>query len=178
LSQRKKRKETHRQAAKRFPFTVLRGLPYSDLPLRKELVVRREVRELFFKVLEGVPRRHLEGLKEIIAGQFQHKSMFTPDGLYDPSCKTIIIASSVKNTFPLTHEIGHHVYDNVLLGKQRQEWRKIVKDQFPGTKGSYHFREFFADSYARHYTHQRDGLFPLTKTGRKRLDASFSELLS
>src|SRR5207249_3734088 len=99
-------------------FTVLRGLRYSDLPLRQELVVSREVRDLFFKVLERVPRRHLEGLHEIIAGQFQDKSMFTPDGLYDPNFKRIIIATSVKNTFPLTHEIDH-VYDNVFSGKQR-----------------------------------------------------------
>jgi hypothetical protein len=111
-------------------------------------------------------------------GKFQDKSMFAPDGLYDPNRKTIIISKSVRKTFPLTHEIGHHVYDNFLSGKQRQEWRRLVKDQFPGTKGAYRFREFFADSYARHYTRLREGLYPIAKGGRKRIDASFSELMS
>src|SRR3989442_9352362 len=136
-----RKREPPKQARPRFPFTVLGRMPYSDLPIRKELVVRREVRDLFFKVLERVPRRHLEGLSEIIAGKFRDKSIFTPDGLYDPNFKRIIISTSVKNTFPLTHEIGHHVYDNVFSGKQRQEWRRIVKDQFQGTRGSDQFRE-------------------------------------
>ena len=143
-------------------------MPYSDLPLRRELVVRREVRETFFEILKLIPIRHLEGLTEIIVGKFQDKSMFAPDGLYDPNYNTIIVSTRAKKTLTLTHEIGHHVYDNVLSSKHRLKWRRIVKDKFPEAKTSFHFRECFATSYAMHYTRQRVELFPIIKLTRKR----------
>ena len=76
MNRENKRDRTPRLAETRFPFTVLGGMPYSDLPLRKELVVRREVRETFFEILKLIPIRHLEGLTEIIVGKFQDKSHF------------------------------------------------------------------------------------------------------
>ena len=143
-------------------------MPYSDLPLRKELVVRREVREPFFEVLKHIPIRHLEGLTEIIVGKFQDESMFAPDGLYYPSFKTIIVSTRAKTTLTLAHEIGHHVYDHVLSNKQILRWRKIMKDKFPELKTPDHFRECFATSYAMHYTRQRVEMFPIIKLTRKR----------
>jgi len=143
---------------------------YPEILIDKELpstVARGRMKQ----ALKNVPEKHLTGLRNIEIKNFLHVEGAPAAGAYwrekDKIQYDYDCLGTRKGDEIVLHEVGHHVYDDIISDKAKREWQRIWGES-RGVMPTGYAKTCASEGFAEYYQYYMRDKVPKKDTSARR----------